>query len=89
MTDITQPSKRSWVQLKEMWNWSSQYKSTGESNLRAIDTEAVLEVERRDPKISSLGNAYALGYGKTKMSLCEGYRGEGRCVKGTFENTVL
>lgn len=46
-------------------------------------------MERRDPKISYLGNAYALGYGKTKMRLCEGYRGEGRCVEVMFANAVL
>ena len=53
-----------------------------------IDIDTVLEVERMDPKISSLRNAYALGYEKTKMSLCEGYRGEDRRVEGAFENTA-
>lgn len=43
---------------EKMWNWSSGKKSAGESNLRVIDIEAILEVEKRYPRVSSLGDAY-------------------------------
>lgn len=34
-----------------MWNWNSGKKTAGESDLRVIDKEVVLKIERRDPRM--------------------------------------
>lgn len=37
--------------VEKMWNLNSGKKSPGESDLKVIEKEVVLEVERRDPRI--------------------------------------